>query len=187
MLHSITQAGLTAPGLTRLGRGLAAIAVVVVLFYAIGGYLGSADMFGNHPRWRGMNRGPADFGLRSETVSFNSKDGIPLKAWWLPTSGTPRGTVVVAHGIDHTRQVMLPRQVFLFAAATTFRRLISAATVRAEGPSSRLDFWRRAISSAHFVISGSVETTNRRGPGGFLRCGSLSDRRRRVSRDSSSN
>jgi hypothetical protein len=91
---------------------LAAFAALVVLFYAVAGYLGSADMFGDHPRWRGMNRGPADFGLRSETVSFDSKDGIPLKAWWLPSSGTPRGAVIVAHGIDHTRQVMLPRAAF---------------------------------------------------------------------------
>jgi pimeloyl-ACP methyl ester carboxylesterase len=99
--------------LTRLGRGLAAIAILVVLFYAVAGYLGSADMFGDHPRWRGMNRGPADFGLLSETVSFDSTDGIPLKAWWLPASDTPQGAVIIAHGIDHTRQVMLPRAAFL--------------------------------------------------------------------------
>jgi hypothetical protein len=97
----------------RTGRGLAAIATVVVLFYGVAGYLGSADMFGDHPRWRGMNRGPADFGLRSETVSFDAKDGIPLKAWWLPASGLPRGAVIIAHGIDHTRQAMLPRAAFL--------------------------------------------------------------------------
>jgi uncharacterized protein len=99
--------------LTRLGGGLVAIAAVAVLFYAVVGYLGSADMFGDHPRWRGMNRGPADFGLRGETVSFDSKDGIPLKAWWLPASGTPRGAVIIGHGIDHTRQVMVPRAAFL--------------------------------------------------------------------------
>jgi pimeloyl-ACP methyl ester carboxylesterase len=93
--------------------GLVAIATVIVLFYGVAGYLGSADMFGDHPRWRGMNRGPADFGLRSETVSFDAKDGIPLQAWWLPASGVPRGAVIIAHGIDHTRQVMLPRAAFL--------------------------------------------------------------------------
>lgn len=97
----------------RAGRALAAMATVVVLFYGTAGYFGSADMFGDHPRWRGMNRGPADFGLRSETVSFDAKDGIPLKAWWLPASGRPRGAVIIAHGIDHTRQVMLPRAAFL--------------------------------------------------------------------------
>ncbi|HXE12334.1 MAG TPA: alpha/beta fold hydrolase [Bryobacteraceae bacterium] len=98
---------------TRLWRSFAAIVVVMVLFYALAGYLGSADMFGEHPRWRGMNREPADFGLRSETVSFDSIDGIQLKAWWLPTLEAPRGAVIIAHGIDHTRQVMLPRAAFL--------------------------------------------------------------------------
>jgi pimeloyl-ACP methyl ester carboxylesterase len=99
--------------LTRPGRCLAAITGILLLFYGVVGYWGSAQMFGDHPRWRGMNRGPADFGLRGETVSFDSKDAIPLKAWWLPTSGTRRGVVIIAHGIDHTRQVMLPRAAFL--------------------------------------------------------------------------
>jgi pimeloyl-ACP methyl ester carboxylesterase len=99
--------------LARFGYGLAALSVAALLLYAVVGYLGSADMFGDHPRWRGMNRGPADFGLLSETVSFDSTDGVPLRAWWLPASGTPRAAVIIAHGIDHTRQVMLPRAAFL--------------------------------------------------------------------------
>ena|SRR5581483_1434379 len=97
----------------RLLRAVAATVALVALFYAFAGYLGSADMFGDHRRWRGMNKGPRDFGLSGETVSFESVDGIHLNAWWLPASGKPRGAVVVAHGIDHTRQVMLPRAVFL--------------------------------------------------------------------------
>jgi len=60
-----------------------------------------------------MNKGPQDFGLQSETVSFQATDGVPLKAWWLPAEGTPRATVIIAHGIDHTRQVMLSRAAFL--------------------------------------------------------------------------
>lgn len=106
-------ARMNSPRLTRLGRDLAAVAAVVVVFYGVAGYLGSADMFGDHPCWRGMNHGPADFGLRSETVSFDSTDGIPLKASWLPALDAPRGAVIIAHGIDHTRQVMLPRAAFL--------------------------------------------------------------------------
>ena len=98
---------------TLLRGGIAGIAIVVVLFYAAAGYMGSARMFGDHPRWRGMNRGPADFGLTSQTLSFHSQDGIPLRAWWLPASGKRRGLVIVSHGIDHTRQVMLPRAEFL--------------------------------------------------------------------------
>jgi pimeloyl-ACP methyl ester carboxylesterase len=38
-----------------------------------------------------------------------------LKGWWLPASGG-RGAVIIAHGIDHTRQVMLPRAAFLVRA-----------------------------------------------------------------------
>ena len=41
--------------------------------------------------------------------------GIALKGWWLPAS-EGRGAVIVAHGIDHTRQVMLPRTTFLVRA-----------------------------------------------------------------------
>ncbi len=86
---------------------------LVVLFYGVVGYFGSSEMIGDHPRWRGLNKGPQDFGLLGETVSFRSTDGIPLTAWWLPAQGTPRATVIIAHGIDHTRQVMLKRAVFL--------------------------------------------------------------------------
>jgi len=99
--------------LKRLVLWLSVLAGVVLLFYALVGYFGSADMFGDHPRWRGMNRGPADFGLKGETVAFASQDGIPLKAWWLPAEGTGHAVVIIAHGIDHTRQVMLPRAAFL--------------------------------------------------------------------------
>jgi hypothetical protein len=142
---------------TRLVRCLATIATVVVLFYAVAGCLGSANMFGDHPRWRGMNRGPSDFGLRSETVSFNSTDGIPLKAWWLPASGTPRGAVIIAHGIDHTRQVMLPRAAFLVRGGYD----VLAIDLRGHGESGGIiaspGSWRREISSVHFDISVHVE------------------------------
>lgn len=110
---SFNQSTLPTAHHTWLRRGLWAIALIVLLFYLVAGFLGCSDMFGDHPRWRGMNRGPADFGLRSETVSFQSMDGIPLKAWWLPASGASRGAIIIAHGIDHTRQVMLPRAAFL--------------------------------------------------------------------------
>jgi uncharacterized protein len=70
---------------------------------------------------------PAQFNLRSEEVAFNSVDGVPLKAWWLPaqfskaaTSGAVAATdnatmisVILAHGQDMNRSGMLPRAVFL--------------------------------------------------------------------------
>ena len=107
------SAGVSRSRLTRLGCWLAGLAGVLLLFYGVVGYFGCANMFGDHPRWRGMSRGPADFGLRGETVSFTSQDGIALKAWWLPANGTRTRSRYHRHGIDHTRQVMLPRATFL--------------------------------------------------------------------------
>jgi pimeloyl-ACP methyl ester carboxylesterase len=60
-----------------------------------------------------MNRGPQDFGLTGDVVSLHSTDGILLKGWWLPSQGPARANVIIAHGVDHTRQVMLPRASFL--------------------------------------------------------------------------
>jgi len=99
--------------LTHIRRWVVALIGVLILFYGIAGYLFSASYIGENPRWRGMNRGPHDFGLKAETVSLRSQDGIALKAWWMPAAGTARASVIIAHGVDHTRQVMLPRANFL--------------------------------------------------------------------------
>ena len=98
---------------TRPWRWVAALVGGLFVFYVIAGYLGSASFIGENPRWRGMNRGPQDSGLKSEVVSLRSQDGISLKAWWLPAEGKARANIIIAHGIDHTRQVMLPRAGFL--------------------------------------------------------------------------
>jgi pimeloyl-ACP methyl ester carboxylesterase len=99
---------------SRRWRWLVLLVGLPALFYGGVGYWGSGLMIGENPRWRGMNRGPQDFGLAGETVSFRSTDGVPLKAWWLPAAPMPgRGTVIIAPGGDHTRQAMLPRAVFL--------------------------------------------------------------------------
>ncbi|MBM4200705.1 MAG: alpha/beta hydrolase, partial [Gammaproteobacteria bacterium] len=85
----------------------------VVLFYGAVGYWGSGLMIGDNPRWRGMTRGPQDFALAGETVSFSTDDGVQIEAWWLPAMSPARGIVIVTPGGDHTRQAMLPRAAFL--------------------------------------------------------------------------
>lgn len=100
-------------GFRKQWRSVAAFTGFLVLFYAIAGYLFSASYIGENRRWRGINRGPEAFGLRSETVSLRSQDGVALRGWWLPAEGTSRACMVIAHGVDHTRQVMLPRASFL--------------------------------------------------------------------------
>lgn len=97
----------------KMWRLIMALLCCVVLFYTAVGWVCTTPLIGENARWRGMNRGPKDFGLKGETVSLRSTDGIALKAWWLPADGEARGTVIIAHGVDHTRQVMLPRAVFL--------------------------------------------------------------------------
>lgn len=117
--------------------------VLLALFYAVVGYFGSGLMIGDNPRWRGMNRGPSDFGLRGEIVSFQAIDGVPLKAWWLPAEGAPRATVIIAHGIDQTRQVMLGRAAFL---------------VHGGYNALPIDLRGHGESGGHFVSPGLVET-----------------------------
>lgn len=63
---------------------------------------------------------PAQYGLRTEEVSFSSQDGINLKGWWIPAQGTfplPQhralGTVILAHGNGGNRSYMLSRAAFL--------------------------------------------------------------------------
>ena len=41
---------------------------------------------------------PERFDLAAEDVFFDSTDGTPLTAWFLPARGTPRGTIVYFHG-----------------------------------------------------------------------------------------
>jgi alpha-beta hydrolase superfamily lysophospholipase len=99
--------------LTKSWRYIVILAACATLFYGIAGCLFTAACIGEKHRWRGINRGPKDWGLNNEVVSLHSTDGISLKAWWLPSQEPARATVIIVHGVDHTRQVMLPRAAFL--------------------------------------------------------------------------
>ncbi len=60
---------------------LLTLLIVLLLFYALGGFYASTQVIGEHPGWRKLTAQPADFGLKAQVVSFNSQDGTPLKAW----------------------------------------------------------------------------------------------------------
>ncbi len=92
---------------------LLALLIVLFLFYAFAGYYASTQVIGEHPEWRKFTAQPTDFGLTAEVVSFDSKDGTPLKAWWLPAQATALGNVVLAHGRDANRSRMLPYAALL--------------------------------------------------------------------------
>jgi len=177
------SAGVSRSRLTRLGCWVAGLAGVLLLFYGVVGYFGCANMFGDHPRWRGMNRGPADFGLRGETVSFTSQDGIPLKAWWLPPMvgheeplSSPTGSI--------TRDKSCCRvQLFSSMPVMTFSPLTSEVTGKQRD--RRL---ARTPGSAGYFGRSSIHPFSRRqrsrgGLGSFLRGSRLPDRRCSVFRD----
>jgi len=55
---------------------------------------------------------PASFNLPFEEVSFQARDGVPLKGWWV---GAPqaRCTVVLVHGLNRSRIEMVKKVPFL--------------------------------------------------------------------------
>lgn len=100
------------PRKNRVGHILVFL-ITIVFIWAAAGFLATVPVAGNHPYWRTFRGRPEDFGLKAENVSFVSTDGIPLKGWWIAAQGTPRGTVIIAHGINGNRSDMLPRAAFL--------------------------------------------------------------------------
>lgn len=60
------------------------------------------------PKRSAVMIGPAMTGIPLETVTFRSADGVRLRGWLIkPTQARPRGVVVLCHGIDGTREMML--------------------------------------------------------------------------------
>jgi dipeptidyl aminopeptidase/acylaminoacyl peptidase len=94
-------------------KRIASIFFGIVVLWAIVAFLVTTPVVGNHPQWRRVWTQPQDFGLKAEEVSFLSRDGIPLHAWFLPAEGVSHGTIILAHGIDGNRSDMLPRASFL--------------------------------------------------------------------------
>lgn len=55
---------------------------------------------------------PQTFGMAYQNIQFTSSDGVPLRGWYVPAGGTPRGTIVFVHGLNRSRVEMLPNEVF---------------------------------------------------------------------------
>jgi uncharacterized protein len=58
---------------------------------------------------------PASFSLAYQDVSFRSKDGVPLRGWWV-SAPEARGTVVLVHGLNRSRIEMVKKVPFLHQA-----------------------------------------------------------------------
>lgn len=55
---------------------------------------------------------PAAFSLPFEDVALASRDGVPLKGWWVPAEHA-RGTVVLVHGLNRSRIEMVKKTPFV--------------------------------------------------------------------------
>jgi pimeloyl-ACP methyl ester carboxylesterase len=58
---------------------------------------------------------PASYGLASEDVTLRSTDGVEIRGWWVPAP-TPKGTVVLVHGLNRSRVEMVSRVPFVRAS-----------------------------------------------------------------------
>jgi len=66
------------------------------------------------PRWNVTARTPGDYGLKYETISMSTIDGINLKGWFIP--GKFKKAVVLVHGFEANKIKVLRYCRFLNAA-----------------------------------------------------------------------
>jgi pimeloyl-ACP methyl ester carboxylesterase len=101
---------------------------------------------------------PASFQLPYEDVGFRSADGVPLKGWWVPAP-SPKGTVVLVHGLNRSRIEMVKKVPFLHRLS--WNALLFDLRHHGEsGPATRSFgfFEKRDVHAA-------VEEARRRAPG----------------------
>jgi uncharacterized protein len=94
-------------------RRVVYVVIALLVLWMIIGYVATIPVVGNHTYWRTLRARPEEFGLKSQDVSFSSLDGVQLRGWYIPADGSPRGTIVISHGINGNRSDMIPRAAFL--------------------------------------------------------------------------
>ncbi len=102
-------------GLTRAsGRWMrwATVPVLLVCAYVVLWSLGQAIAATNVPPTSLGTGTPAARGLSSTEVSFGTRDGVTLSAWYVPP-GPSGATVVLLSGAGSTRSAVLPQAVVL--------------------------------------------------------------------------
>ncbi|MEK6828366.1 MAG: alpha/beta hydrolase [Nanoarchaeota archaeon] len=72
----------------------------------------TVTIFGVSPQKRIGNSLPTDYGLEYENVSFKSTDNINLKGWLIKAE-KPKGTIILAHGYDASKERLLNHTSYL--------------------------------------------------------------------------
>lgn len=57
-------------------------------------------------------KSPKSYGMDWTIVQFSSTDRVHLKGWYIPATGTPKGTIIYCHGLNRTRIEMLPKAAY---------------------------------------------------------------------------
>lgn len=129
----------------RLPARWLASAMARLTFMSGVGYVGAAysvSRFLTRPRRRKIINTPAKFDLNFTDVRLETEDGIRL-AGWLTEPESPRGTIVLFHGMRHNRESMLERIRFLHAAG--YRCLALDHRAHGESSGKRVSFgWYEA-------------------------------------------
>ncbi len=58
---------------------------------------------------------PAFFQLASEDIALRAPDGVEIRGWWIPAA-SPKGSVVLVHGLNRSRIEMMRRVPFVHGA-----------------------------------------------------------------------
>jgi len=123
-------------------------------------WLGGLFTTGRFQMRDGDNDGltPGSFSLPFEDVAFTSRDGVPLKGWWVPAT-SPRGTLVLVHGLNRSRIEMVKKTPF--ASRLGWNALLFDLRRHGESGGERrsLGFYER------LDVLGAVDFARRRSPG----------------------
>jgi pimeloyl-ACP methyl ester carboxylesterase len=101
------------PWIKRVVLGLLAALALLIwgwLPYFLAGQVTGGRFAFNDRENAGLT--PASFDVPYQDVAFKTLDGAPLKGWWAPAA-SPRGTVVLVHGLNRSRIEMVRKVPFL--------------------------------------------------------------------------
>lgn len=139
------------------------LAGFVLVYVAV---LGVVAWLSLHPFRTPIYLSPGSLGTSQEEVEFVSSDGVRLRAWWVPASGS-RCVAVLAHGYYMNRAELVPTAFFLWQHGISCLLLdfrghgSSGKAVSTMGPRESRDiaasvaFARSKVENARIVLIGS--------------------------------
>ena len=85
---------------------LLAAAIILSVIVFVWGWFSSGLVFNGHKY--PLSPAPDEFGLKYETVEFNTTNGITLKGWYVPAEKHSNTTIILCHGWGTNKSDILP-------------------------------------------------------------------------------